>query len=274
MDAIFRIGTVLAFAEEHGGGGHEGGHHLMSFLGLIIYMALVIGIIFALMSIAKPGISKRVSKNAWTQRFEQLYGFIESMCVGIIGPHGRKYVPMMLTFWCVIFISNVVALFFPTSPTADLSFNLGLALVSIAYVQYEGIRAHGAIGHISHFAGPKMVGAMVLVNLLIFPIELISELMKNVSLSLRLYGNIDGGHKAVVAMNELGHAVIGPLSIPFGFFLLPIKALTCVVQALIFTLLTCVYLSLVTQPHEHDDEHGHDEAHGDHGHAGQVAPAH
>jgi F-type H+-transporting ATPase subunit a len=81
--------------------------------------------------------------------------------------------------------------------------------------------------------------------------------MKNVSLSLRLYGNIYGGHQAVVAMNDLGMHVFKPLGfdsgIPFGEFLLPIKLLTCLVQAMIFCLLFCVYLSLVTH-HEHHEE--------------------
>jgi F-type H+-transporting ATPase subunit a len=111
--------------------------------------------------------------------------------------------------------------------------------------------------------GPKLGLPLIVINILIFAIEIISELLKNVSLSLRLYGNIYGGHAAADAMNALGtHMIhIGPIEtgIPFGAFLLPIKLLTCVVQALIFTLLTCVYLSLVTH-HEHE-EHGE---HSDH----------
>ena len=97
-------------------------------------------------------------------------------------------------------------------------------------------------------------------TVMIFVIEIISELMKNLSLSLRLYGNIHGGHEAVTAMNQLGMHVFGSpwINIPIGSFLLPIKLLTVVVQAMIFTLLTCVYLSLVTghdEGHEHGNEH-------------------
>ena len=176
------------------------------------------------------------------------------MCVGIIGPHGRKYMPMILTFWLVIFVGNLVALFMPTSPTADLSFNLAMALISIGYVQFEGMRANGVLGHLSHFAGPKLGIALVPISLMIFVIEVISELMKNVSLSLRLFGNISGGHQAVLAMDKLGGGWI-----PVGAFLMPIKLLTCIVQALIFSLLTCVYISLVTH-HEHEGDHHKAEA--------------
>jgi len=165
-----------------------------------------------------------------------------------------------MALWMIIFVSNIVSLFFPTAPTADLSFNLALALISIGYVQWEGMKANGVAGHFSHFAGPKLGGGLVLISLMIFVIELISEVMKNVSLSLRLFGNIEGGHQAVVAMNELGAGVY----IPIGFFLLPVKLLTCVVQALIFTLLTCVYISLVTHHEEESHEHGHGELAGAH----------
>lgn len=247
------------------------GGHGPSFLGLGIYLLLVLLIIFATMTVAKKGLTSRVFTNIFAKLYEQLYLFIENMCVGTIGPHGRKYVPMIMTFWLAIFVGSFVALFFPTSPTADLSFNLGMALIAVFYVQYEGIAGHyaelrkqgkdpvtssvvGFFKHISHFAGPKLGIALIPITLMIFIIELISELMKNVSLSLRLFGNINGGHQAVEAMNELGSSVY----IPIGNFLLPIKLLTCVVQAMIFTLLTCVYISLVTH---HEEDHSHEAAH-------------
>jgi F-type H+-transporting ATPase subunit a len=259
MDQMLSLGNLLAAATE-GGKGEEHAHHGSSIWGLMFYLVLVILIVVALMVKAKSGLNQRVFKNQITQCFEQLYLFIENMCVGIIGSHGRKYIPMMMTFWCIIFVSNCVALFMPTAPTADLGFNLGLALLAIGYVQFEGMRSNGILGHFSHFAGPKLGVALIPITGMIFVIELISEVMKNVSLSLRLFGNIEGGHQAVVAMNELGKGIY----IPFGAFLMPIKLLTCVVQALIFTLLTCVYLSLVTHHHDEHEEHAH----------GEAAPAH
>ena len=223
-----------------------------SFAGTFVYIAFVFVVMFGLMAWAKKGFTNRVFTNPMAWCFEQLYLFIQNLCIGTIGPHGRKYIPMMMTFWTVIFASNVIGLFFPFTPTASLSFNLAMALVAIGYVQYEGIRANGPIGHFSHFAGPKLPIYMIPITLMIFMIEVVSEVMKNVSLSLRLYGNIHGGHEAVSAMNELGHGYV-----PVGAFLIPIKILTCVVQALIFTLLNCVYLSLVTH---HEDDHGHETA--------------
>ena len=256
--------TLLAAASE---GASEGAHHGPSFLGVGVYFGLVLIVIFTFLSMAKKGLSEKVFKRPATQLLEQVYLFIENLCLGIIGPHGRKYIPMIMTFWLVIFIGNLMALFMPTSPTADLGFNLGMALTVIGYVQWEGMKANGVLGHFKHFAGPKLPISLSIVTVLLFMIELVSEVMKNVSLSLRLFGNIDGGHRAAEAMNSMGihvgEAIFGwtnvpfleAISIPFGAFLLPIKLLTVVVQALIFCLLSCVYLSLVTH---HEDDYGHE----------------
>lgn len=240
-------------------GSAEGGHGA-SFQGTAIYVAVVLGVVFWILTAAKKSFGERVFKKWPAQVVEQVYLFVENLCVGTIGPHGRKYIPMIMTFWLVIFVGNITALFMATSPTADLSFNLAMALIAVFYVQYEGMRANGVLGHFKHFAGPKLsIGLAIFITPLIFVIEIISELMKNLSLSLRLFGNIDGGHQAAEAMNALGAKAY----IPLGAFLMPIKMLTCIVQALIFCLLTCVYLSLVTS---HGDDHGH-EAHGETAHA-------
>jgi F-type H+-transporting ATPase subunit a len=264
MGQFFQTVPTLLAAE-------AGEHGPLTFFGLWVYVLLTLAVIFGFIAIAKKDFGSRVFHSWPAQWLEQVYLFIENMCVGTIGSHGRKYVPMIITFWLVIFTGNAIALFFPASPTADLSFNLAMALISVFYVQWEGMRSHGVYGHFKHFAGPKLAIYMLPITLMIFVIEIISELMKNVSLSLRLYGNIHGGHQAVEAMNSLGVHAFGLdwLSIPLGAFLLPVKLLTVVVQAMIFTLLTCVYLSLVTGHEEGEHEHALEHATNT-----SVAPAH
>lgn len=220
----------------------------VSFIGWLFYIFLVLFIVGAFVLSAKGGYNERVFTKTPSRLAEQLYLFLENMAVGTVGPHGRKYIPMLVTFWLVIFVSNVIALFAPVSPTTVLGFNLGMALVSIGYVQWEGIQANGFFGHISHFAGPKLGLALLPITAMIFLIEIFSEIMKNVSLSIRIFANMSGGHAAVESMNKLGEAAY----LPLGEFLLPLKVLTCLVQALIFTLLTCVYLGLVTH---HEEAH-------------------
>lgn len=263
MDAVLGIGGSLLAA-----GGENSA--APSFEGMAIYLAITLGIIFFLASQMRKGIGPRVFSTRIALWAEHAYIFVENLCVGIIGAHGRRYIPMMMTFWLIIFVANLIALFSPYSVTADLGFNLGMALVAIGYVQYEGIRANGFMGHFSHFAGPKLGGAMVIISGMIFIIEIISETMKNVSLSLRLFGNIEGGHLVTDSLNNLlvFEAIGYKWGFPLGALLIPIKLMTCLVQAMIFTLLTCVYLSLVTH-HDHGDDHGHGHESG-----GELASAH
>lgn len=257
-----------------------------SYAGLVFYVALVLLVIGIVVVQAKKGLKERVFKNKFTQHAEQMYLFVDSLCVNIIGSHGRKYIPFIGTLWLFIFVSNSVALFFPTAPTADFSFNLAIALIAVFYVQFEGIKGHadhlrhegkdpfsawigGFFRHMRHFAGPTMgrngiieVAVAIVMPILLFPIELVSELMKNVSLSLRLFGNIHGGHVAVESLNHLWapFAMNGSdVYMPLGGLLILVKLLTVIVQALVFCLLTCVYIGLVTH---------HEEPHGEH------APAH
>ena len=242
----------------------EGEGHPVTILGLLVYLALVFAVIAWFVVGAKRGLSKRTFTTQRANWAEQLYLFIENMCVSAIGSHGRKYIPMITTFWLIIFVGNLFSLFFPYAPTADLGFNLGMALVSIGYVQWEGIKANGLVGHLSHFAGPKLGLAFIPLSILLFCIELVSEIMKNISLSLRIFANIHGGHEAVLNMNKVGEAAY----IPVGAFLLPLKVLTCIIQAMIFCLLTCVYIGLVTSHHEDaEGEDTHDHGHGELAHA-------
>lgn len=239
---------------------------LAAWTNAIFYMIVVLGAMFGILAIARKDYNKPVFKNPIAGASEQLYLFLEQFAVGIIGPHGRKYLPMLATFWIYIFVSCFIGLFTDYTPTADWSLNLGLAIVAVAYVQWEGIKANGFGGHIKHFAGPKLGGALVLVTGMIFMIEIVSETMKMLSLSLRLYGNIHGGHEVVLNLNNLGNINLFGIAmhLPVGGLLLPIKLLTCIVQPLVFTLLFSVYLGLVTHHEEGHDAHGeqgHPEAH-------------
>jgi len=242
----------------------------LSMAGIAVYFALTLALIFSFLAAARKDFQTggvfRSLPGRWS---EQLYLFVENMTVGIIGAHGRRYIPFIITLWLVVFTANLISLFFPMALTADLSFNVALALIAIAYVQYEGSRANGLFGHVAHFAGPKLGLLLFPISVMIFMIEVISELMKNVSLSLRLYGNISGGLQASDAISALTKDFL----IPAGAFLIPIKLLTVVVQALIFCLLTCVYISLVTG-HGHDEDHGHADSPADGHDEARPATAH
>ena len=145
------------------------------------------------------------------------------------------------------------------APNADLNMTLALALVTFTVVQIAGVRAHGPGGRMKHLATPPFL----------FPIEVISEFSRIISLSARLFGNVFAGEVLLGVMYAMANAfkiAVIPLFFPVVFLFL--ELLFGAVQALVFGLLTLIYITLAT-------EGGHDEkSHGAHGAAtlGQGAP--
>jgi F-type H+-transporting ATPase subunit a len=134
------------------------------------------------------------------------------------------------------------------APNADLNMTLAMALVTFTTVQVLGVRAHGAGGRIKHMAEPVFL----------FPIEVISELGRIISLSARLFGNVFAGEVLLGVMYALVNAIkiaIVPLLVPVIFIFL--ELLFGTIQALVFALLTAIYITLAAGDHgpEHDDGH-------------------
>ena len=146
------------------------------------------------------------------------------------------------------------------APTADLNQTLALALVTFTTVQILGIRAHGVGGRIKHMADPPFI----------FPIELVSELGRIISLSARLFGNVFAGEVLLAVMYALANAVkiaIVPLFIPVIFIFL--ELLFGTIQALVFALLTAIYITMAAA----DTHNGHEEHTGDAGEHRAAPPA-
>jgi len=135
---------------------------------------------------------------------------------------------------------------------------LALALVTFSAVQYYGIRAHGFGGRIKHLMGPSKAIAP-----LMFPIEVIGEFSRIISLSARLFGNVFAGEVlmgVMVAMASAIKIVLIPVLLPTIFLFL--EVLFGSIQALVFALLTAIYITLAMAGHDdHEEEHGHAEAH-------------
>jgi F-type H+-transporting ATPase subunit a len=148
-------------------------------------------------------------------------------------------------------------------PTADLNMTLAMALVTFTTVQVMGIRAHGFRGRIKHMADPPFI----------FPIELVSEFGRIISLSARLFGNVLAGEVLLGVMYALANVAkvaIIPLLVPVVFIVL--ELLFGTIQALVFALLTAIYITMAA-----GDSHGggHVEAQHspDEGHAVEPATA-
>jgi F-type H+-transporting ATPase subunit a len=186
---------------------------------------------------------------------------IKDLVVTVIGDHGYKYFPVVATFAVLVLISNLMGLFpMFMSPTAHINVTFALGISSFVYYNYVGISENGLLGHLSHFAGPKLPLLMALIiTPLIFGIELISNLIRPLTLAVRLFANMFADEQISV--------VISGLYPPFTQFLtpiilLPLAVFVAFVQTLVFTLLSMIYISEVSHPHEdHDEEHA--EGHGE-----------
>src|SRR5215207_2009920 len=154
---------------------------------------------------------------------------------------------------------ELVPIFRP--PTADLNMTLAMALVTFTTVQVMGIRAHGFRGRIKHMADPPFI----------FPIELVSEFGRIISLSARLFGNVLAGEVLLGVMYALANVAkiaIVPLLVPVVFIVL--ELLFGTIQALVFALLTAIYITLAAAG-GHGDEHHEAKHTPDEGHASEPA---
>jgi F-type H+-transporting ATPase subunit a len=177
---------------------------------------------------------------------------VRSMLEDIIGPHGLQYFPVVLTFAVLILVSNLMGLFpLFMSPTSATSVTFALGLFSFLYYNYIGIRENGIFGHLKHFAGP-----IWWISWLIFPIELISNLIRPFSLGIRLFGNMFADEKVLETVANLHPWETWFLPI----VLMPLSVFVAFIQTFVFILLSQLYLSEVSHaPHDFHAEHSDDD---------------
>ena len=172
--------------------------------------------------------------------FEVLADTVLGLMAGVMGEKAAKrYLPLVGTLFIFILFSNLLGLipgFLP--PTETLKTNLALSVTVFILSHVFGVREHG-LKYFKHFLGP----IWWLIPLML-PIELISHIARPVSLSMRLMGNIVGDHKLVGVFFG-----ILPLVLPLPFMVMGV--LVCVVQAVVFSLLTTVYISQAVAHEEH-----------------------
>ena len=169
---------------------------------------------------------------------ELLVSLVTALSDGIIGREGRRYVPLFGAFFCFILASNLAGLvpgFSP--PTSNLNTTLGLGLVSFVAYNVFGFQEHG-IGYLKHFMGPVLLLAPFF-----FILELVSHLVRPLSLGLRLFGNMFGDHLVIEIFTSLTKVVV-----PVAFYLL--GTLVAVIQAAVFTILSIIYVAMAVS-HEH-----------------------
>ncbi len=136
--------------------------------------------------------------------------------------------------------------------TANISVPLVLALVTFVFFNYEGIRAQGPVGYIKSLIPSGVSGPILF---LIFPLEIISTVMRILSLTIRLFANILAGHMIILFMAGglaviLGLSFLGWFTLPAAFILYLFElGLVATLQAFIFATLAAIYLGGAVSHH-------------------------
>ena len=162
---------------------------------------------------------------------EMLLDGLTGMLSDVMGDRAIDFVPFLGSLAIFIALGSNFSIFpLLVSPTADISTPLALALVVFFAVHYYGIREKGGLQYLKDLASPVYLAPLT------FPLELIGQLSRTLSLTLRLFGNIVSG-ELIVAVIALLVPLIAPLPlVGLGMF-------TGLLQAYIFTILAAVYIN-------------------------------
>jgi len=180
---------------------------------------------------------------------EIFVALVDDFVCGILGKHGRRFVPFIGTLFIYILCMNLAGLIpFMKSATSSLSTTFGLALCVFLYVHYSAIKELGFIGYIDHLMERPRGGLALSIILPLFMlfIHIVSELIKPVSLSLRLRSNIFADDMLLSAL-----AGFGIKGLPLLIFSTFIVLIAAVVQAVVFSLLSTIYFALFLVEDEH-----------------------
>ncbi|HYQ48753.1 MAG TPA: F0F1 ATP synthase subunit A [Thermodesulfovibrionales bacterium] len=162
---------------------------------------------------------------------------ILNLCEENIGHHWAKhFFPFIGTIALYVAVCNFMGLipgFF--SPTSNINNNVALAIPVFLATHIYGVRSHG-FGYLKHFLGPIRSIAALPLMILIFVIELIGHLVRPVTLSVRLFGNMVAKHIILLVL-----ASLSPWIIPTA--ILALGTLVSLIQAFVFTLLATLYLA-------------------------------
>ncbi|MCL4396430.1 MAG: F0F1 ATP synthase subunit A [Chloroflexi bacterium] len=225
-------------------------------------------------------------QNVAEMAVEALYGLTEN----VAGPKwAPTFFPIVATIFLFVLLSNLLDPLAPLlaavgikeivngkeeiipilrSPSTDLNFTVGLALVSVALTQYFGVRANGFFGYLGKFiniggfvrfvqavtgrrkGNPAGILFLGLIDFVMGIIELISEVAKILSFSFRLFGNIFAGEVLLLVIPFLLSFIV-PL--PF----LGLELFVGFIQAFVFAVLTLAFMSTATVSHSGDEHQAH-----------------
>lgn len=158
---------------------------------------------------------------------ESAVGWIYNFFYDILGEHGKRYIPYMITVIVYIGLANVIGLFGMKPPTKDMNVTIALALMSIVVIEYAGIHKKGVKGWVKGFAEPVAIVA---------PINVLELFIRPLSLCMRLFGNVLG---AFVVMELIKLCI--PVVVP-AVFSCYFDIFDGLIQAYVFVFLTSLFI--------------------------------
>jgi len=161
---------------------------------------------------------------------EVIIGGFDTLVNDTMGHNGKPFFPLIATIGLFVLTANLLGLV-PgfASPTANLNTNAAMAITVFLLTHIMGVKVHGG-KYIKQFMGP-----VVWLTPLMLPIEIVSHLVRPLSLSIRLFGNMEGGHIVIAVL-----LILAPFLVPVPILIL--KLLICFIQTLVFTLLSMMYI--------------------------------
>lgn len=222
----------------------DGAVHWYTPTNATLWLALTALAVIALMVLGTRG--RAIIPNRAQSMAELTYGLVHKMITDIAGKDGAKYFPYVMTLFCFILFANSLALL-PKSfaPTSHIATTAVLALLVFVGVTVLGFVKNGA-----HFLGLFWVSSAPLaLRPVLAIIEVISYFVRPLSHSVRLAGNLMAGHAVMKVFAAFAAVLwISPLSIVAITAVYGLEVLVAVVQAYVFTILTCVYLKDALHP--------------------------
>ena len=230
----------------------------------VLYLLLAVAVTFGVMGYVVRRLRERPGR--LQVAIEMFYDLTRNMADGSMDNRlSRKYFPLIATIFVFILVSNLIGyiplpintgqkfllfgIHWPSfqiyAADTNVAFPLILALGVFFAFTYEGVRAHGPIGYLKSLLPPGLTGAMAVP---IFGIELLSNFLRLISLTVRLWANLLAGHLLIAFMGgELGvltgNTVVSWALLPFGVAIFLFEAILIAgLQAFIFSILTAIYL--------------------------------
>ena len=207
----------------------------------LMLAVLVVWLLFVAGTSGRSLIPSRVQSMA-----ELSYGMVHKMIEEVSGKEGLRYFPYIFTLFCFILFSNLLGLLPKSFTTTSHIAVTGV----LAVLVFLGVTILGFVLNGTHFLGLFWVkSAPLALRPVLAVIELISYFVRPVSHSIRLAGNLLAGHAVIKVFAAFAAiAVVAPVSILAIVGMYAFEVMVSVIQAYVFTILTCVYLKDALHP--------------------------